>query len=135
MCDLDISVIAFAVFEGEAKINTLVIFIQSWQLNVNHHEENHDDFSCGTLSVVFFKSILGHFGECFSRVTKQKTQLPLGASVLLTMRGFPGLIAVKAFWVSRWRFKGFSFGAPPVSRALSIGFMKTSVCSHPESEF
>lgn len=85
----------------------MVIFIQSWQLNANHHQENHDDFCCGTLSVVSLKSVLGHFGECFSRVTKQKTQLPPGASALLTMRGFPASLPIKSFCVSRWRFTGF----------------------------
>lgn len=134
MCNLDIiafSVIAFSVFEGKAKINTLVIFIQSRQLNINHHEENHHDFCCGTLSVVFYECAGALWGMLLQS-TKQKTQLPPGASVLYHERIF---WIVKAFWVSKWRFTGFSFEAPPISRALSTGFMKTSVCSHSESEF
>lgn len=33
------------------------------------------------------------------------------------MKGFPGQFAVRAFWLSRWRFTGFSFRAAFTSQS------------------
>lgn len=56
----------------------------------------------------FLKKVFwGIFGNASSESTNRKHKPPAGASALLLMRGFPGQFAVKAFWVSRWRFTGF----------------------------